>query len=133
LVDLNHWKWHFLSLANTLVGNNTQIIAPPFKSHEVTSIFSVVSGYDINLLYSGVEIVNIISVCIVRLLYPLEFLPRRKVFFPIKTHFFPWEEIPFFRESTQPWLSRHDYLNVLTKQFLFNCFFTVFNIFYDVM
>jgi len=55
-----------------------------------------------------VEVVNIISVWIISLLYPLgffsQFPPGRKVFFPLKTHFFPWEgkKYPFTRMKPNP-------------------------------
>jgi len=43
-IDFNDWKWHFLSLANTLDADHSQTVAPTFKLYEVTSNFSVVSG-----------------------------------------------------------------------------------------
>ena len=53
-IDLDNWKWHFLTLAYTLKGDNTQTIKPSFKSHEVTSIFSVVSGgMTVTNVYNG--------------------------------------------------------------------------------
>jgi len=94
--NLNHWKWHFLNLTNTLEGANTQTIAS--ITIEITlSHTYLLSGYwgmTLNCLYSGVE--NIISVCIVRLLNPLGVYPGRTVFFLVKTHFFPQEWKKYF-------------------------------------
>jgi len=70
----------------------------------------------LNCLYSGVELANIISVCIVRLLYPLEFssqfLPGRKNLVPSKNPFLAMEreEIPFFLEEIQPWYTLSPYI-----------------------
>ena len=83
-----------ISLANTLEGENTQTIASKFKSHEVTSIFSVsvVSGAWHWIFYIKEWrwwISNqfaLLGYCI-----PCEFLPVGR------------EQIPFFWEETQPW------------------------------
>jgi len=94
LIDLYHWKWHILSLANTLEGHHH------LNHMQITSIFSVVSGawdcivYTVEWRWWLSYQFALLGYCISSEFLP--FLPRRKVFFPVKTHFFPLEGKKYF-------------------------------------